>query len=164
MTGTRSIHKRQHFSALLAGALALWGLAALPVLADSGAAVWVPFAPATGQTGGPAGRPVVLVPYEQSLQLGERPSPQAWVPDYLPSGWRADVLPTPPDAAERLRNLPSHDSIGLVGYGLSAGAWDAPPAPVLSPARPLADVLRDAGWHRDTAARLRAQDSTGMVD
>ena len=153
MTGTQSIHRRWHRLAALAGIL---GLMALPVLADSGAAVWVPLAPATGQTGGP----VVLVPYEQSLQFAERPAPQVLVPDYRPSGWRAEMPRAAPDAAERLRNLPGHDSIGLVGYGLSEGAWDAP----LSPARPLADVLRDAGWHRDTAARLRAQDGSGAVD
>lgn len=182
MIVTRPVRERRNLSALLAGVL---GLATLPALADSrgaDSAVWVPLAPASGQ----AGEPVVLVPYEQSLQQGEHTAPQAWAPDYLPSGWRAGALPNmkpaagaatglagglnmgpregAPDAAERLRNLPSHDSLGLVGYGLSADAWDAPPAQELSPARPLADVLRDAGWHHDTAARLRAHDAPGVVD
>lgn len=152
---------------LLRGALFVMPacLLVLAVSARAGSdapAVWVPLAPAGGQAEGP----VVLVPYAQSLRLaepGNAPSP--WMPDYLSSG--AD----PGVTHHRLRNMPRRDDFDLVGAGLTGSepaggglsgerldagdAGAAREAPGLSVS--LSDLLRDAQWRRETAARLRAR-------
>ena len=144
---------------------------AAPAASDGdGAAVWVPLAPAYDPTSGTPTGPVVLVPYEQSVNLPAAARlPQAWVPDYLSHG---SVVPNPPAigtrapggmngggviggaAPERLRNMPRRDDFGLAGLGLSReGKTRAPAMRGVT----FSDLLDDARWRRDTAKRLRAQ-------
>jgi len=116
--------------------LAIGGLllgSAAPTLGNGEApAVWVPATPGAVE----AGRPLVLVPYANSLAVPQSSfTYQPWSPDYLTA---------PLD--RRARAVSPVFSLGAAGDDLDGAAF-----------MPLSQVLRDADWRRDTARRLRAQ-------
>lgn len=118
--------------ALALGALLLGPAGAVMGKGDA-PAVWVPASPGVVE----AGKPVVLVPFTQSLTLAA-PSlgVQPWVPDYLSAPVsRGTGVPAP----------------GAAATAPTEGAA-ADPAAV-----PLSQVLRATHWRRDTARRLRTQ-------